>query len=255
MSYLSGADRATICRMILRGQAEEAFVQFRVSELDQTLLVRRANEALVRSASRDMAFKRYYEARIAKPALKIFVTAAAITVVAVAGLLKIWPYYNPANPATYTLASASAGLLAVCAAAIGWAIAAWMSYRNARVQHTINFVSNRFTNETFSKNAAAFADRFTGKTINTELVTTMSTSSDEKDILAVQALRYFVNYFEFVSVGIICGDLDEEIVRRSLRGNLIFYADRCMPYIRELQATNPKSLEHLTTIRDHFRDI
>lgn len=255
MSYLSGADRAIVCRMILEGKAGEAFAKFQVSELDQGLLLRRADEAVRKASARDMPFSRYYHARIARPALKIFVTAMAITAVAIAGLCKIWPYYNPINPSTYTLASASAGLLAVCAAAIGWAIAGWLAYRNARVQHTINFVSNRFTNETFSKNSAAFAERFTGKTITSELVAEMSISEDEKDVLAIQALRYFLNYFEFVSVGIICGDLDEEIMRRSLRGNLIFYVDRCMPYIRELQALNPRSLEHLTTIRDHFRDV
>ncbi|RDE07317.1 DUF4760 domain-containing protein [Sphingomonas aracearum] len=255
MPHLSSADRVAICRMILLGQADEAFARYAVGELDQIILTRRANDALRHAATRDMPLKRYFKARIARPVQKIMLTAAVITGVAVLGLCEVWPHYDPADPQTYTLASASAGLLAVCAAATGWAIAAWLTHRNARVQHTINFVANRFTNETFSRNAAAFADRLTGRRIDAALVAQLSTSADEKDVLAVQALRYFVNYFEFVSVGIICGDLDEGIIQRSLRGNLIFYTDRCLPWIRELQAQNPRTLEHLLIIRDHFRDI
>lgn len=79
MSYLSGADRATVCRMILEGKAEEAFAQFRVSDLDQVLLRRRAHEAVRKASARDMPFSRYFQARIANPALKIVVTAMAIT--------------------------------------------------------------------------------------------------------------------------------------------------------------------------------
>jgi hypothetical protein len=254
MAYLSHATRIEICRLILLGQEAEAFDRHDVSLLDQALLRRKAYQALSDKALKDAAFKRYSTAQIARPYTPVLIAATTIVVLAVCGLLIIAPHYKGDDTATYTLASTAAGLLAVCAAAIGWAVAAWITYRNARVQHTINFIANRFSNDIFSKNAALFNEHLAGKLINSELVATLSQSSEKGDIDTLQALRYLVNYFEFIAVGVLCGDLDIRIIRRALRGNIIFYTDRCMPWILELQASSPRTLEHLIILRAHFKE-
>ncbi len=254
MSYLSHANRIAICQQILLGKEEEAFAQHSVAPLDQALLRRRAYASLRKSALRDAPFKSYFTARISEPLRPVFCAAALILISAVFGLAKLIPVFDPSDARTFGVASAAAGLLAVCAAAFGWVVAAWMTYRNARVQHTLTFVASRYSNDTFSKNAALFNDNLRGRRVDRALITELMASKDETEILTLQAVRYMVNYFEFIAVGVICGDLDEQIVRKTLRGNLIHYADRCMPWILELQADNPQTLEHLVLLRDHLRD-
>lgn len=254
MAYLSDSDRRHICEAILRGKGPEAFEAYNVSLLDQALLQRRAYQALNKIAIADSPIKGYFRAHIPAPAARVIVVATIIVGIALYGLCHTWPYYDHRNPATYALASASAALLAVCAGASGWAVAAWISYRNARVQHTINFVTNRFTNDIFSRQTAIFNEHFAGQVITTALISKMATSEDDAQKDAVQAARYLMNYFEFIAVGVLSGDLDEAIVRRTLRGNLVFYTDRCLTWIRELQKTSPKVMEHLVILRDHFRE-
>ncbi len=254
MTYLSHAARIEICQLILKGKEEEAFSAYEVSLLDQALLKRRARAALEASALKDAAFTRYYSAPIAMPYSPVLIAASLIIIAAICGLFIVIPHFKPDDSTTFTMASTAAGLLAVCAAAVGWAVAAWITYRNARVQHTINFISNRFSNDTFSKNAALFNEHLNGKLINMELVTKLSTSDNQTDIDTLQALRYLVNYFEFIAVGVLCGDLDVRIVRKALRGNIVFYVDRCMPWIIEMQTNSPRTLEHLIILRSHFRE-
>src|SRR3546814_19991453 len=54
--------------------------------------------------------------------------------------------------------------------------------------------------------------------------TTLFRSADEYRTIAApqkEALTFILNFFEFVAVGIRCGDLDERIVRNTHRGLII----------------------------------
>lgn len=128
-------------------------------------------------------------------------------------------------------------------------------YRNTRVQQTITFVAHRFTHDTFVQQISIFNEHLKGPRVDTTLVNKVAVSDDPKDRAALQAIRYILNYFEFLSVGILSGNFDEEIIRKTMRGNFTFYYDRCMRYISECQDINPKALEHFTKMRAHFKDL
>ena len=131
-------------------------------------------------------------------------------------------------------------------------MASWTAHRNARAQHTLNILATRFSNASFGEQTAIFNRYFDGKLINKALIQDLSKSKDKSDTDALQALRHILNWFEFISVGVALGDLDLEIVHKTVRSNLIFYCDKCLTYIHEVQATEPKILENLTKLRMHF---
>lgn len=84
--------------------------------------------------------------------------------------------------------------------------------RETRTQH-------RFTHDTFNQQISVFNENLKGKTINRALINQLAISDDPKDRAALQAIRYIVNYFEFLSVCILSGNFDQEIIRKTMRGN------------------------------------
>jgi hypothetical protein len=257
MTYLSTHAKIEICRAILLGEeaGTAAFEKHSVSDLDKLLLRRQSHQAMKHIVKVHHPLKGYFSASIKNPMRTNIAIAALVTTFAIAGLITTVEHINWADPTTFSLAGAAAGFLAVAAATAGWTVSSWIAYRNSRVQQTINFVAHRFTHDTFNQNVRTINDHLRGQRIDSALMDRLAISSDEKDRDALQAVRYIVNYFEFLSVCILSGNFDEEIIRKVMRGNLVFYFDRCLPWISELQAKNPKTLEHFTTMRAHFKEI
>ena len=85
-------------------------------------------------------------------------------------------------------------------------------------------------------------------------VSALENSAEDADSLNVQSLKYILNYYEFISAGIIRGDLDLGIVEANLKSNLIFFYEKCLPFILETRRTSPQALEHLAKMRNHFRE-
>ncbi|HEX8526548.1 DUF4760 domain-containing protein [Allosphingosinicella sp.] len=248
------ATRRAICLEILRGNEEAAFRQHRVSELDQAVLRRCAQEIVDTVVRRRAPFRHYWRAPIRNPIWPGFIVSAAFALVSLSYAIRLFPLVDYAIPATYPIATATAALFAIAAATSGWAFTSIVTARNARVNHSLTIVSDRFSKSDFGANTAKFNVAFKGKRINKALVEEMDESDSDVDKDGVQALRYLLNYFEYVSVGVILGELDETIIRKTLRGNLVHYYDRCASYIKEVQSENPRVLEHLTMLRTHFRD-
>lgn len=66
------------------------------------------------------------------------------------------------------------------------------------------------------------------------------------------AINYLLNYFEFISVGIRFGDLDEKLMKNSLRtiikNNYEFFED----VIKQKQQNSPSLYEHLTSLKKRW---
>src|SRR3546814_18371243 len=84
--------------------------------------------------------------------------------------------------------------------------------------------------------------------------TTLFRSADEYRTIAApqkEALTFILNFFEFVAVGIRCGDLDERIVRNTHRGliiNMVTVSDSVIRLSRRddgIKIGKPKCFEHL----------
>lgn len=256
MSYLSKNQTVEVYRAILQGDeaADIAFETHRISDFDQILLRRQAGLALRQIANNHHPIRRFFSATIKNPMQRNFLLAAIVTAFSVCALVVTIQHIEWGKPDTYTLAGAAAGFLAVAAATAGWTVSSWVAFRNMRVQQTITFVAHRFTHDTFNQKLATINEHLQGKTINSELIDELATSGCDKDREALQAVRYILNYFEFLSVCILTGNFDEDIVRKTMRGNFLFIYNRCIKYITELQTKNPKTLEHFTTMRHHFQE-
>lgn len=255
MTHHSIATQKEICLAILRGEGDEAFAKHRIAPPDQLALKRCADAIVETAIRRRHPFRGYHKAKIRSPLRLGYAVAVIAAAASLAVLLWLISWIDPSDPQHYPLISAAATLAAVAAATTGWGVGSWAAYRNARVQHTINFVATRFTQPAFNENIGRFTAAFRGKTVDKALYDQLEKSSVQEDKEKLQAIKYMVNYFEFVSVGVLLGDLDEEIVRKTLRGNLNFCFDTCSKLIGELQSFNPLTLEHFSELRRHFRDI
>jgi len=243
-----------ICKAILRGDAEAAFSRHHVSQLDRAIYRRMAEDALDGVVRRRSAARRYYRARIANPILLGTGLAALLSFAALAGALLLLSEVDLSDPKGDPRLSSFVGLCAVVAAATGWGVSGWIAHRNTRSKHTLDIVAARFAQPAFNHAFAEFNKVFDGR-IDAALVNRFATSGNMAEREGVQALRYLVNYFEFISVGILSGEFDERIIAKTLRGNLIHVYDRCAFYIAEVQASNPRTLENFTTVRNHYRSL
>lgn len=68
------------------------------------------------------------------------------------------------------------------------------------------------------------------------------------------ALQQMLNYYEFIAVGINQKDLDEELLRQSLRGIMCNLVDDARFMIAELRAGDEKTLTHLAELYERWRD-
>ncbi len=67
------------------------------------------------------------------------------------------------------------------------------------------------------------------------------------------ALQQLLNYYEFLAVGIAQGDLDEDLLRASIRGIMCNLVDDSRHMIAALRQNNPQTLEHLVDLYGRWR--
>lgn len=68
------------------------------------------------------------------------------------------------------------------------------------------------------------------------------------------ALRYILNYHEFIAVGIRYGELSDEVMRAMMRGIICRAHDLFEDHINQLRNSNPKTLENLVWLRKKWHD-
>ncbi|WP_375403748.1 DUF4760 domain-containing protein [uncultured Sphingomonas sp.] len=151
--------------------------------------------------------------------------------------------------------SSVAGFSAIAAAAAGWMISGWVTHRTGRSKLTMDVVATRFSQPAFGDALTAFNKVLPGLQIDSALVKRLEASDDEDDRRALQRLRYLLNFCEFISVGVLEGELDERIVAKTLRGTLTYVHDHSAPYITDLQRRNTRTFEHFTMLRRHYREL
>ncbi len=131
----------------------------------------------------------------------------------------------------------------VMAAVCGWLIAGIINLRNSIRQHTISTLLQSRLSATYmqyaDKLSKHYGDYEARKAANPAM------SEDATDNADILALRYILNYFEFISIGIKRGDLDEAMLRDSLRGILLKNVQISMPWIKREQLQNSHLYENL----------
>jgi len=115
--------------------------------------------------------------------------------------------------------------------------------RTLRKQHTVSVLLQ-------SRLSTAFNDRYKVMIQVYPVVTgvTAVAHNDWKDpnkVSAIEALKYFLNYYEFIAIGIRNGDLDEDYLYKSLKSIVSNLWTMGGPYITELRSGNPRIYKNL----------
>ncbi|WP_235579407.1 DUF4760 domain-containing protein [Pseudorhodoferax sp. Leaf274] len=113
-------------------------------------------------------------------------------------------------------------LLAAWLAVIGWITTAWTSIRNSVKQHTVNTLLQSRLSATYMERAdrvnkffGAYEAHHPLRTRDPDADPTQGIAGDDEE-----ALRYILNYFEYIAIGVRHGDLHEAMLRASLRSIL-----------------------------------
>ncbi len=108
-------------------------------------------------------------------------------------------------------------LLSAVAAVAGWIFSAMVTIRNSIKQHTINTLLQSRLSATYMENARAVSLRYFGISGKLHLLTTEEINTPQPEY-KLQELGYLLNYLEFIAAAIRFGDLDEKLMRMTLRG-------------------------------------
>ena len=117
-------------------------------------------------------------------------------------------------------------------------LAAWVSLHTSIRQHTVTTLLDSRLSETYMKYADILSSHYSAyearKSANPAI---REKPTDNVDILA---LRYILNYFEFISIGVMRGDFDENTLKDSLRSILRKNVSMSMAWIRIEQSNNER---------------
>ncbi|WP_096664712.1 DUF4760 domain-containing protein [Polaromonas sp. AET17H-212] len=163
------------------------------------------------------------------------------------GVFCLWQMYLVPNDVAYNLGPSQwVVMFAAIAAICGWIIAAVVTIRNSVKQHTINTLLQSRLSATYmgyadkiSAHYEAYDER---RRLNPDLV---EAPTDGVDKLA---LRYILNYFEFIAIGIRRADLDEGLLKDSLRSILKKNVAMSRLWIEEVREVNPLLYQNLAEL-------
>lgn len=149
-------------------------------------------------------------------------------------------------------------IVTVVVAILVWIGTSYVTMRNLVKQHTINTLLQSRLSATYMENARALNKGFFGK--HGELIPlTQEEVIKPPEEVNLQALGYMLNYFEFIAVGIRHGDLDESVMKNSLRGIVcsVFCVAESFIHTRRSDVQDPskaRTYEHLCWLHNRWRD-
>lgn len=251
--YRSRAECRDIVRAIIAESAPPPVASFNLSQSEENFFRRRTARAIERAGKDTCVFTEYYALPMARP-VRNLVLASAVMIAAALAATGILYAYSPAGADQTRLFS---GSLAVIVAAVGWVVAGGFNHRNTIRQATNNMLFARFTtgpvNEAFYRFGRAFG--YNQPTpVTPRRLAELRASDSEDDWKAASSVGFLLNYFELIANGVIRGDLDHRIVRDTIRGVIVYYYDRCEPFIRECVDDDPRTYEQLRRLRAHYRE-
>jgi hypothetical protein len=251
--YRSWEERRQIISALIAETESAPLASFNLSESEEVFFRARSLRMVDALARQTSAFKAYYKLPTSNPFLYIIGLTALVIIFCIIGGAYI--FFNiHADSRPYPLLAAC-GTISV--AAISWAVAGWISHRNAVRQNTINILFARFSQSTFTDSIHRFHTTFGNeihKKVTPDTLKTLRESANDDERRSGNAVIYILNYFEFIASGVLRGDLDERVIRENMRGLIIFYYDKCAPVIKMANKYNSRAYEYLIKIRTHYRE-
>jgi hypothetical protein len=129
-------------------------------------------------------------------------------------------------------------------ATIGWIYTNYMNLRSQQRAHTMNVLLSLRTNAVLNEHRINFHRAFPpGKRLTAADLPRLRTeradaqsyniTSSQRATSTLDSVQYMANLYEFICVGMRQGNLDESIIRMSLRGILVNYFETIQPYIEQ----------------------
>ncbi|MGK8774949.1 DUF4760 domain-containing protein [Burkholderia cenocepacia] len=124
----------------------------------------------------------------------------------------------------------------ISGAVLGWMVTALVSLHNSIKQHTINTLLQSRLSATYQGLVPVLDATYPTTNEGRTEVKPGDWLSDDKGVKdSLAAYRYFLNYYEFLAVGIKAGDLHAELLRQSMRGIVCVNVRAARAYISHLR--------------------
>lgn len=136
-------------------------------------------------------------------------------------------------------------------AMIGWLTSALVTARNSVKQHTITTLLQSRLSVAYMERLRKVNDAF-APVGGTYIAVTEEDFADANKAEALSALRYLLNYFEFIAVAIRHGDLDEKVMNASMSGIVSALSFVGHAVIEKGQSKDPLNFEHLDWLRKRW---
>jgi hypothetical protein len=144
-------------------------------------------------------------------------------------------------------------IIGAAAAIIGWLFTTRAQAINSTKANTMKILmESRFSDE-YARNLKTTTKLFMEQRKLTGDNCCLSTQDFEKlKDYQLNSINYMLNYFEFIAVGIRCGDLDEQFMRQTLRTIILTNFKFYKLIIEEKQKKVPSALENLTSLSNRW---
>jgi hypothetical protein len=159
--------------------------------------------------------------------LLLFILGTLVWAIALLGLYHVivahisHPAENPTAVITY---------VALLVALAGWMFQSWVSMRNLRKQHTINVLFQTRMGDAWKQNTETIRKLFPDSTPITYAIATR-----RRNRAAYEAIRFVLNYYEFLAVAVHFGDMDEKVLRECIGTNLCTFCERAEDFISRVR--------------------
>lgn len=121
-----------------------------------------------------------------------------------------------------------------------WLISSWVHARIALRQHTVDMLLSHSNSKVYSEYRRVFLREFEDRTLQRSdwedgASVAWSDEADQKQIKVQDLLQTLLNEYEFIAAGIICGDLDELLLRKTIRGQVTRLIRQCDQFIKDIR--------------------
>jgi len=246
-------ERQQIIAALVAENSNQPLSSFNLSEREEKFYRARALKAIERATKRTAHFRNAYPLPVAKPFGNVIIASLAVILAtwSAAGLY-LWLYNPDDKTPVFT------GCLVTMVAAVGWAVAGFLTHRNTIRQSTNNILFARFSQAQFGENLESFHrafgfDETVG--ITPEQREALRATGKDKDWKTATSIGYLLNYFELLASGVIKGDLDKGIVQENFRGVICFYHDKCWPIIDAARREDHRTYANLIRLKTYFDSI
>lgn len=251
--YRDLAERREIVSAMIADATQKKLSDFKLSAGEEVFYRARSVRAVKLAVDETAEFKAYYNLPVARPFNNV-IKASGVMIVAAVLAARVFVAYLPKDADATPIYG---GLVAAIVAAVGWAVAGYLTHRNTIRQSTNSMLFARFSQAQFGEALARFHKQFGFEDfprVSADELSRLRSTGNDDDWKTASSVGYILNYFELVANGVIQGDLDQAIVQDNIRGSIKFYHDKCWPYILSCNRSNSLTFAGLIRLRTHYRE-